>query len=47
MIAPPPVVLAASFAILVGTVHTFRLVPKGLIPTEDQGNVLSIVENPH
>ncbi len=41
-----PVVLAASVAILVGTVYLFQLVPKGFIPTEDQGNILAIVEGP-
>ena len=38
--------LLFSFAILGGTVYLFQLVPKGFIPSEDTGQILTIIEAP-
>ena len=38
--------LLFSFAILGGTVYLFQIVPKGFIPSEDTGQILTIVEAP-
>jgi HAE1 family hydrophobic/amphiphilic exporter-1 len=35
-----PVVMAASIALLIGTVYLFRLVPTGFLPSEDQGRLM-------
>ena len=36
--------MAASFALIVGTVYLFMLIPKGFLPTEDQGRFNVTVE---
>jgi hydrophobic/amphiphilic exporter-1 (mainly G- bacteria), HAE1 family len=36
--------MAASFALMVGTVYLFMLIPKGFLPTEDQGRFNVTVE---
>lgn len=39
-------VLLLSFAILGGTVYLFQLVPKGFIPSEDNGQIFTTIEAP-
>jgi HAE1 family hydrophobic/amphiphilic exporter-1 len=38
------VVLLLSFGVLAGTVHMFRIIPKGFLPSEDQGRILVSTE---
>jgi len=40
------VVLMSSFLILAGTVWLFQLVPKGFIPSEDNGQIFTMIEAP-
>ncbi len=39
-----PLVLAASLGVIVATVYLFQILPKGFLPTDDQGRILCSTE---